>query len=568
MYTYFPPGHPSFHLDYPEHATVADLLAGAAARYPDRVALRDAQQQSLTYAQLYDAARRLAGGLRALGVQPGQTVALDQPNSLWFTVSYYGVLVSGAVVTPVNPTLPASVVREQLVDSGAVAVIAHAVTLKALAGANVPSVRHTIVVPPTAAVPGQVPESFAGVRLEALLAHEPAPPASIQPTDLAHLSFTGGTTGRSKAVEVTQRNVVINTIQTAAWRTGSVPRVDAAGGVCLESVAQAQTRYTSEPGTGRAIALAPLFHAMGLVSQNVAVLSGTDVTIFSRFDPVQFLDTVKARRITQMQGSPALLHALLSMPDIGGRDLSSVKYIGSGAAPIETEIVRRVGKVFPNALIVEGYGLTEGTMTVTLHPHVGPGVVPSGSVGAPIFDTEISIRSLDDERELPLGEVGEVWVKGPQVTRGYRDHLELTAKQFTPDGWLRTGDLGHTDDQGWLFLVGRAKDMIIYKGYNVYPVALEEVLTQHPGVGQTSVIGVPRPGLGEIPVAYVVSARGVSASTELAQELIDHVAARVAPYARVREIVFIDGLPTSAAGKVLKTELRARYVAGHAQPDS
>ncbi len=567
MSTYFPPGHPSFHLDYPEHATVSDVLAGAAARYGDRVALRDGDQ-SLTFTQLYDAARRLAGGLHALGVQPGETVALDQPNSLWFTVSYYGVLVSGAVVTPVNPTLPAAVVREQLLDSGAVAVIAHPVTLKALAGADVPTVRHTIVVPPTAAAPGAVPESFAGVHLETLLAHDPAPPAAIRPTDLAHLSFTGGTTGRSKAVEITHRNVVANGIQTAAWRTGSLPIVDSSGGVSMRAVPQAQTRYTSEPGTGRTIALAPLFHAMGLGSQTVSVLTGTEVTIFSRFDPVQFLDTVESQRITQMQGSPALLHALLSMPDIGGRDLSSVKYIGSGAAPIESDVVRRVGKVFPNALVVEGYGLTEATMAVTHHPHVGPGVVPAGSVGAPLFDTEILIRSLDDGAELPLGEVGEVWVRGPQVSRGYRDHPELTEQQYPPGGWLRTGDLGHTDAQGWLFLVGRAKDMIIYKGYNVYPLALEELLTQHPDVSQASVIGVPRPGLGEIPVAYVVPARGVTASAELAQELIDHVAARVAPYARVREVVFIDGLPTSAAGKVLKTELRSRYVEGQAQLDS
>ncbi|MFP5023247.1 class I adenylate-forming enzyme family protein [Pseudonocardia phyllosphaerae] len=555
---YLPPGQPSFHLDYPEHATAGDLLAGSARRFGDRVALRDGEE-TLTYAELYDAARRVAGGLTDLGIGPGATVALDQPNSLWFTVSYYGVLLAGAVVTPVNPGLPAGLVHDQLVEAGAVAAIAHPATLGVLAEAAVPGLRHTVVVPPSHAAPGEVPAGFTGSRLETLLAAEPAPRPATGPADVAQLCFTGGTTGRSKAVEITHRNVVANSVQTAAYRTGSVPRVDDDGGVYLEAVPAARTPWTPEPGTTRSVALAPFFHAMGLIGQNVAVLSGTDVTVFGRFDPVRFLDTLERLRVDQMQGSPALFHALLAVPGVEQRDLTSVRWVGTGAAPIETDTLARLARVFPNAIVVEGYGLTEATMALAVHPLAGPGVVPPGSVGAPLFDTELSIRSLTDGSELGPGEVGEIWARGPQIAGGYRNQPELTAEQFPGDGWLRTGDLGRLDDEGFLHLSGRAKDMLIYKGYNVYPAALEEVLVQHRGVAQAAVIGVPRDGVGEVPVAFVVPAASTDGTPGLAEEIVEHVAARVAPYARVREVRFVEALPTSAAGKVLKTELRASF---------
>ncbi|MEX0428407.1 class I adenylate-forming enzyme family protein [Nocardioides sp. DS6] len=560
MASYVPAGHPGPHLDYPSAATVGDVLAGSARRYPDHVALRDGGL-ALTYAELYDAARRLATGLRERGVERGETVALHLPNSAWFTVGYYGILLAGAVVTPLNPSLPPTVLRDQLEESGAVAAMTHPTTIRALAEAATPGLRLTVLAPPTAAAPGPIPEEgslpLGAASFDDLLRSTPIEERGVDADDLAHLSFTGGTTGRSKAVEVRHRNVVANAIQTACFRGAALPAVDEYGGVLLEPLAAGRNDHMTAPGEGRVVALAPLFHAMGLVSQTGNVLAGAEVVIVGRFDPARFLDTIESRAITSLPGSPALFHALLAVPGVEQRDLSSVRVVNSGAAPIETATLERLGRIFPNALVVEGYGLTEATMCLTLHP-LEPGATPPGSVGAPVFDTELTIHALGGGAELPVGETGEVWARGPQITAGYRHHPELTREQFV-DGWLRTGDLGRLDADGWLYLVGRAKDMLIYKGYNVYPSPLEELLVRHPAVAQASVIGAPDPEVGEIPVAFVVPAAEAVGTSELAEELMAHVAERVAPYSRVREIVFVGALPTSAAGKVLKTELRARY---------
>ncbi|MEP9385085.1 class I adenylate-forming enzyme family protein [Nocardioides sp. KR10-350] len=560
MGRYLPAGMPGFHLDYPEGATVGDLLAGSARRFPDHVALRDGDL-TLTYAELYAAARRVAGGLRGLGVGRGETVALHLPNSAWFTVGYYGILLAGAVVTPVNPALPAALLRDQLDEAGVVAVLSHPTTVARLAEAAAPGVRLVVLVPATHAAPGEVPDGLPATtyaRFEDLLDAEPMHDREVGPDDVAQLSFTGGTTGRSKAVIALHRNVVANTIQTVCFRGGALPAVDEEGGIYVEPVPGAANPHISAPGAGTVVALAPLFHAMGLISQNTNVLGGAEVIMFGRFEPSRFVETIEQRGVTGLPGSPALFHALLAVPGIEDHDLSSVKVVNSGAAPIETATLERLSEVFPNALVVEGYGLTEATMCLTLHP-LEPGVVPKGSVGAPVFDTELSIHELGGGPELPVGETGEVWARGPQITVGYRNHPELTAEQYV-DGWLRTGDLGRLDEDGWLYLVGRAKDMLIYKGYNVYPSPLEELLVRHPAVAQASVIGAPQPDVGEIPVAFVVPAPSYAGRADsLAEELMAYVAERVAPYSRIREVVLVDALPTSAAGKVLKTELRASY---------
>ncbi|WP_372345729.1 class I adenylate-forming enzyme family protein [Streptomyces sp. KL116D] len=551
-------------LPYPE-ASLGDLLAGSAHRHADRLALRDGEL-ILTYAELYDRACRVAAGLRERGVRHGDTVALHQPNSAWFTVTYYGVLLAGAVVTPVNPALPPKSLRDQLQEAGAVAVFTHPATRAALDEAEVPGVRLTVLVPPTDAAPappGTDPDTGAGAdsggtRLEDLLAAEPLAPVAVSGDDLAHLSFTGGTTGRSKAVRVLHRNVVANVLQMACWRGAARPVVDAGGRVHLEPVPEARTPYTIEIGASTGVALAPMFHAMGLVSQSVSMATGTSVVLAGRFEPRRFVRLVEEHRVTMLPGSPSLFHALLALPGIEDADLTSVRIVNSGAAPIDAHALHRLGELFPRACIVEGYGLTEATMALTTHPMLREGPVPTGSVGAPLFDTDIEIRELGCGPVLPAGRTGEVWARGPQITDGYQGHRDLTDEQYR-DGWLRTGDLGRLDEDGWLFLVGRAKDMLIYKGYNVYPTPLEDLLHEHPAVEGASVIGAPHAEAGEIPVAYVVTRPGHPSGPELAARLMEFVAARVAPYQRVREIHFIDALPVSAAGKILKTELRQRH---------
>ena len=569
-----PPGMPQ-NLDYP-HCTVGDILAGTAPRHPERVALRDGEE-SLTFAELYDQALRLAQGLREHGVRPGDVVALHQPNSLRYTLSYFGVLLTGAVVSPLSPLLPAAPLAEQLAEVAAVAVITHPAVAHVLREARSLSEarslgetrslgeagaapgagpRLAVEVPATHAAPGRPPGTAQGnLPLAELLTAHPAPATPVSPDDLAHLSFTGGTNGRSKAVRILHRHAVANALQMGCWRGASLPRLDRNGGMYLEQVPEAVGPGTVPIGESVLLSVAPMFHAMGLVTQLLCTANATTVVVSGRFDPARYLAEAERWQVTHLAGSPALFHALLAAPAVHKADLSSVRQVSSGAAPLDSETMARLRELLPQAEISEGYGLTEATMGLTSHPPGGPTAAPIGSVGVPVFDTVIEIRDPVTREALPAGEVGEVWARGPQIADGYHNHPELTAEQFE-DGWLRTGDLGRRDQDGWLYLVGRAKDMLIHKGYNVYPAPLEDLLHQHPAVAVAAVVGAPDPLAGEIPVAHVMLRAGYRASSELADELMAHVAARVAPYQRVREVHFTAALPVSAAGKILKTELR------------
>ncbi|MEU2506606.1 AMP-binding protein [Streptomyces sp. NPDC007863] len=564
MTTTWPDGLPRT-LDYPT-GTIADLLAGSAHAYADRTALIDGEDR-LTYAELYERALRVAQGLRDQGITPGDAVAVHLPNTIWFTVAYYGILFAGAAVVPVNPTQPPLALRRQLDDSGAVAVFTHPAVAKALSAAvdGSPSVRLVCVTPTTAAAPGpaEAPATVAfpvaTVAFDELMKAEAAPATGVDGDAVAHLAFTGGTTGVPKAVRVLHRNLVTNVLQVACWRSAAVPAADDRGRIVLRHVPAARTPHHIPLAAATGLSVAPLFHGMGMVSQSVFAAAGITVKVFGRFDPVRYLDAIEELGVHAITGSPALCHALLSVPGVRERDLSSVRVVSSGSAPINPAVVAELSEIFPNAVVSDGYGLTEATMGVAISPLDSAMPRPSGSTGLVLFDTEVEIREPDGVTPAARGERGEVWVRGPQVTDGYHGHPELTAEQYV-DGWLRTGDLGTLDADGWLSLVGRAKDMLIYKGYNVYPGPLENILREHPAVAQASVVGRPHPEHGEIPVAFV-SLKEEAAGREpasMAEDLMAYVAERVAPYQRVRDVVIVDELPLSATGKILKTELRRR----------
>ncbi|MFE7156395.1 class I adenylate-forming enzyme family protein [Streptomyces sp. NPDC057636] len=564
MTTIWPTGMPRT-LDYPD-GTIADLLAGSAHAYPDRAALIDGDER-LSYAELYEASLRVAQGLREQGIAPGDAVAVHMPNSIWFTVAYYGILFAGASVVPVNPTQPPVALRRQLDDSATVAVLTHpsvaAQLAEGIAGSD--TVRLVSVAPPTAAAPapagGRDPVTFPvpTVAFDDLLKAEAAPPTAVEGDAIAHLAFTGGTTGVPKAVMVLHRNLIVNVLQVACWRSASLPSVDEQGLITLRHVEEARTEHHIPIGAATGISIAPLFHGMGMVSQSVSAASGVTTVVLGRFDPLGYLDTIERLGVHTVGGSPALCHALLAVPGVRERDLSCVRLVSSGSAPINPAATAELAEVFPRADISDGYGLTEATMGVSISPLDSAMPRPAGSTGLALFDTEIEIRDMDGVTPMARGEKGEVWVRGPQITAGYLGHPELTAGQYV-DGWLRTGDLGTYDEQGWLSLVGRAKDMLIYKGYNVYPGPLENILREHPAVAQASVVGRPHPEHGEIPVAFVSlkSEAGGADSAATAGELMAYVAERVAPYQRIRDAVIVDELPLSATGKILKTELRKR----------
>ncbi|MEV0084761.1 class I adenylate-forming enzyme family protein [Saccharopolyspora sp. NPDC050642] len=547
------PRRPAWTLEHPDVAFDA-VLAGAARAYPDRIALRDGDT-TLTHAEVYDRARRVAQGLRRHGVAPGDVVALHLPNTIWFPVAYCGVLLAGAAACAVNPLQPTAVLAEQLAGFGATAVVTHPAFAPSAVEARTPDVRLTVVVPPTHAAPA--PDNAgppAGtIPFTGLLANEPLDADPLDPDSLAHLQLTGGTTGRSKGVRILHRNLVANLFLSSHPRCGGVPALDTAGGVYYDPVA-GTVPPGSELGRGVALAVAPLFHGAGLVGLLAGTLMGFTCIIEGRFEPELFLEHIEKYGVTRIFGVPALFHALLSSPGIATRDLSSVGFIMSGAAPIDTTTLRRIAEAFPRATVTEVYGLSEATTILTMQdPRPGAAPAPVGSVGIAAPNTVVELR--DEEGEpVPAGQAGEIWAHGPQIADGYHNAPEQTAAQFV-DGWLRTGDLGRFDDRGNLHVVGRCKDMIIYKGYNVYPVQLEEILGSHPEVAQSAVVGAPQPGVGEIPIAFVVP-RTPAPDPDLAERLAAFVAERVAPYQRIREVRLVDELPLTPTGKVLKRELR------------
>ena len=547
-------------MDYPD-VPVGAILAGSARRFGPRTTVHY-YGRDLTFAQLHARASAFAQALRAAGIGRGDVVALHLPNCPQYPIAYYGTLLAGATFSPANPLLPPGDLAAQLADCGAVAAVTWAPAAPALAAA-LPHTRIRLVLATDRAQaldPG-VPVAVPGARdFEAF--HADAPPVAPDVeldvhADLAHLAYTGGTTGRSKGVLLPHRNVVVNTLQSACWGSGSVPDLDAHGGLVLDQVEPPEERPV-RLGAGCAVTVTPWFHAMGTIGgMNVPVLRGDTLVLHDRFDPGAYLADAERFRVTTLGGAPPLFGALLRHPDLATRDLSSVRSITSGAAPMPLEMIEALRARFgPEVVIAEGYGLTEVTMVAVQAPLARSALRKPGTVGPPVYDTEVRIvdPASSDLTPLPTGEPGEVCVRGPQVMVGYKDRPEETAAVLV-DGWLRTGDIGTLDGDGYLSIVDRKKDMLLYKGYNVYPRELEELLHARPGVVGAAVVGRPDPAAGELPVAFVV-APGLGAPE--ASSLMEAVNAQVLPYKRLREVHLVDEIPVSAAGKVLKRALRDR----------
>ncbi|MEY7972918.1 class I adenylate-forming enzyme family protein [Saccharomonospora xinjiangensis] len=548
-----PPGLP-ISLRYPD-VPVGSVLAGAARRYGERVAFRHTFEE-ITFRGLWESACRFANALRRHGVGRGDTVALHLPNCLAFPVAYYGTLLSGATFSPANPLLPPEALADQLADSGASVVVTHGSVAGALRDIDVDlliTVR---------------PRNAGALDFDRFVAGAPTtrPAVDLAPgTDLAHLGYTGGTTGRSKGVRLTHRNVIVNALQYTCWSFGGVPVLDERGDVTVDQIGD-EREWPARLGTGVTLNLTPWFHAMGLGRLNLGVLSGTSVTVHERLDPRAYVAEAERLRVTSLSGAPALFAALLKCEDFHTADLSSVRSLSSGAAPMPRVVADALRARFPDAVITEGYGLTEATMGITTGPTWRSGTRKVGTVGVPVFDTEVRIvpSGGDPERDaLPPGTPGEVCVRGPQVMGGYHGRDDETAAVLDR-GWLRTGDIGVFDDEGYLSIVDRKKDLLLYKGYNVYPRELEELLLAVPGVASAAVVGRPAPDVGELPVAFVVRAprsgdgSGDSSGGVTAEAVLAAVNEQVPPYKRLREIHFVDAIPVSGAGKVLKRQLRER----------
>jgi 4-coumarate--CoA ligase len=469
-----------------------------------------------TFSQLKDHIMRLAGGLTAKGFGEGATIGLMAPNVPEYAIIFHAVAIAGGTVTTINPTYGAEEVQFQLNDAGAELLITipdFAETAKvASAGTSVTQI----------AVIGDAPDD--SVTPLAELYGEPMNQVPIDINEkVVVLPYSSGTTGLPKGVMLTHHNLVANL---------------------------AQSRPVLDYGEGEvALAVLPFFHIYGMqVLMNGLLAEGVTVVTMPRFDMEQALSLIQEHNVTQVFAVPPIVLGLAKHPAVDNFDLSSLRKIFCGAAPLggdlAEEAAARIG-----CPVVQGYGMTE--LSPISHATAGSDAKP-GSSGITVPNTECRLVDSDGEDQGVDGE-GELWVRGPQVMKGYLNNPEATAATIDSDGWLHTGDVARIDADGHTYIVDRVKELIKYKGFQVPPAELEALIVTHPAVADVAVIGVPDVEAGELPRAYVVLKPGAEASAE---ELQEFVAGHVATYKHIRQVVFVDEIPKSASGKILRRFLR------------
>jgi long-chain acyl-CoA synthetase len=549
-------------LNYPQQPVYC-FLDQTAARVPNRLAIIFGGME-LTYSELKNLSDRFANALISMGLKKGEKVAIHLPNCPQFAIAYYGALKAGAVFTPLSPLLAPKEVKYQLNDSEAVILISLDLIypgiapiipetgVKKVITTSIADCYNPVIQPlkPLEKIP--VPDTIDMTSL--LKEHQPeAPEIEIDVfSDLAHLAYTGGTTGLSKGVMLTHYNVVVNTAQYSAWFSGA--QIEIQNGLPtfvfppgVDPIIDRLIAKDSET----ALVVVPWFHAMGTIGYlNNLVFGGNTMVVFARFEPTEYLDAVPKYNATVVGGAPQLYIPLVNLPDFDSYDLSRIKLASSGAAPLALPVLEKMLDVF-SGVVCEAYGLTECSMGATANPPARSDI-RQGSVGLPVFDTECKVVDLATGEDLPGGKEGEICIKGPQVMQGYWNKPEET-DEVLKDGWLYTGDIGKMDDDGYFYITDRKKDMIIYKGYNVYPREIEEVIFTHPAVEQCAVVGKPNVDVGEAPVAFIQLRQGAKATAE---EITEHTNSQIAAYKKIREVKFLDAIPVSPAGKMLKRELR------------
>lgn len=497
---------------------LATMLRESAAATPERVLIHSGER-AVTYREMDADSGRVAASLLALGLAPGDKVAVQLPNVEEFLHAYFGCLKAGLVMVPLNPLLTTREVTYHLQDSDARVIV----TMDLIAEAAVNAARAVGV--PAYVVGAATP---AGTRAFSELLEGEGDPELLHPCapdDTAVLLYTSGTTGQPKGAELTHFQLFMNC--TVAGDVFGLQDGDVTIGIL------------------------PLFHVFGLSSVlNMTVRFGGTLVLTPRFDPVETVDLIERHRVTIVSGVPTMYMALLQT-DTTGRDLSSLRAAVSGGASIPGEVIRSFEEKFPGVVILEGYGLSETASTTTFNVSAEERKVLS--VGKPIWGVEVKVVNSDGET-LPAGEqhVGEILVRGHNVTKGYYKRPDATRSALR-NGWLHTGDLGYFDADGYLYIVDRLKDLVIRGGYNVYPREVEEVLYAHPSVAEAAVVGRADDRLGEEVVAYVALEPDASTTTE---ELKEYARENLAAYKYPREIHLLDQLPKGPTGKILKTALR------------
>lgn len=546
------------HLDIPERP-LTSLLDTTAKKYPNQAAFVYYGNR-ITYAQFSHQANRFAIELQRLGVRKGDRVAIALPNIPQFPIAFYGALRTGAVVVPTNPLYTEREMQHQLADAGAKVLVVLDMYYPIIRNIRKQTaLEHIVVTNPADFLPSHLqllyPLSQQRARLpqpaltkkeleENATLHSMQPilksrartgielfnlPIQIESNDLAVLQYTGGTTGLSKGAMLTHRNLLANAMQTRYW----VPK--------------------AKDGLETSLCVAPFFHAYGLsVGMNLSILAASTMILLPQFKPKDVLNAIHQYHPTMFPGIPTMYLAIMKVAAKHPEYLESIKYCISGASPLPAK-VQTDFETITNGKLVEGYGLSEASPVTHCNPLSDKS--RNGSIGLPLPEVESTVLDQTTGEPLPIGEVGEIVVKGPNIMQGYWQRDEETLNIFI-NGWMRTGDIGKMDADGYFYVVERAKDMIIASGFNVYPREVEEVLFHHPAIAEAAVTGVPDTYRGETVAAFIVLKEGFKPSETLEKEIEAFCREGLAAYKVPRKLVFRTALPKTLVGKVLRRELR------------
>ena len=526
-----------------EAIPVPALLDRSAAIFAAKTAM-SFEGRRWTYAQLAALVDRAAAGLRRLGLKPGDRVGLCLPNTPYFVIFYYAALKAGLVVVNYNPLYVARELLHQIQDSGTTTMIVPDLAAIYDKVVGIADLQRIVVCPFADALPALKGVAFSLLKRDMVVrpAYDtrivpyrqviapgaPLTPVTIDPGDLAVLQYTGGTTGRPKGAMLTHANLSINCQQ----GTHHMPSMRA--------------------GEEKLMGILPFFHVFAMTSVlNGAISMGGELILHPRFEIGAVMKSLARDKPTMLHAVPTIYNAIAAAAEKHQVDISSLKVCVSGGAPLPAEVRERFQKL-TGCRIIEGYGLTETSPCVSSNPPDGQ--VRPDSVGIAVQGTEIEIRGLDDIRKIvPVGERGEICVRGPQVMKGYLNHETETRAAFV-DGALRTGDVGYLDQDGYLFVTDRIKDLIICSGYNVYPRTIEDALYEHPAVAEAVVIGIPDSYRGQAPLAFVTLRPGETRTPdELRNFLRDKLSAIELPV----RVEIRATLPKTAVGKLSRKELVA-----------